>query len=581
MRPSARFLITVFCLGILLVPVLIYAQDMDDAELRLQEIRSAVDTDFYEKALNLIETGSADYPGDFRFPMIRGDLYEEQELYTLALESYKEAEVLDRTNSVELRMQLASTLGYLDQNFESLFYLESLVDEGESTLLDDLGWMYYKTHQPEKGIVRIRESLEKDFNRNLSLTLGTLYSEVNSPDLCRKYYLDAIWDAMEQQDSYFASVGFYNLSLAEKSFYDYEAAVDYATQSLELMDRAAGHLALGDLYMMKQSYIDAEREFREAVDLDKTPLSRTNLASLYRVQGRLDESLMEIRKIEEDNDESWMYYYGLNQDQFVMDLYKQFFEVYEGKVQQQLLFREWAVSARARRLLQLIENKGKALYYRTLYRSISFREGRSQLEGGSELRGSLTLASGAEGFPRQAEKYYLNALALEDFPQAVPWYDLVLGQELKDMDLLARAEQGLNPEWERQPLEDVLRSRVLLMRGNSREKNDILMRMYQMNPGSLVQYGLRLPLELQLSGEKASGLQKRRLERFLNRSGFLLIQGTGNTHVLRISISDSIKYTMSDPEGRVLYSGNTKVESKLSEELRNWVRGFRMEIFQF
>ena len=581
MRPSARFLITVFCLGILLVPVLIYAQDMDDAELRLQEIRSAVDTDFYEKALNLIETGSADYPGDFRFPMIRGDLYEEQELYTLALESYKEAEVLDRTNSVELRMQLASTLGYLDQNFESLFYLESLVDEGESTLLDDLGWMYYKTHQPEKGIVRIRESLEKDFNRNLSLTLGTLYSEVNSPDLCRKYYLDAIWDAMEQQDSYFASVGFYNLSLAEKSFYDYEAAVDYATQSLELMDRAAGHLALGDLYMMKQSYIDAEREFREAVDLDKTPLSRTNLASLYRVQGRLDESLMEIRKIEEDNDESWMYYYGLNQDQFVMDLYKQFFEVYEGKVQQQLLFREWAVSARARRLLQLIENKGKALYYRTLSRSISFREGRSQLEGGSELRGSLTLASGAEGFPRQAEKYYLNALALEDFPQAVPWYDLVLGQELKDMDLLARAEQGLNPEWERQPLEDVLRSRVLLMRGNSREKNDILMRMYQMNPGSLVQYGLRLPLELQLSGEKASGLQKRRLERFLNRSGFLLIQGTGNTHVLRISISDSIKYTMSDPEGRVLYSGNTKVESKLSEELRNWVRGFRMEIFQF
>nr|WP_230391486.1 MULTISPECIES: tetratricopeptide repeat protein [unclassified Oceanispirochaeta] len=554
---------------------------MDDAELRLQEIRSAVDTDFYEKALNLIEKGIADYPGDFRFPMVRGDLYEEQELYTLALESYKEAEVLDMTNSVELRMQLASTLGYLDQNFESLSYLESLVDEGESTLLDDLGWMYYKTHQPEKGIVRIRESLEKDFDRNLSLTLGTLYSEINSPDLCRKYYLDAILDALEQQDSYFASVGYYNLSLAEKSFYDYEAAVDYATQSLELMDRAAGHLALGDLYMMKQSYIDAEREFREAVGLDKTPLSRTNLASLYRVQGRLDESLMEIRKIEEDNDESWMYYYGLNQDQFVMDLYRQFFEVYEGKVQQQLLFREWGVSARGRRLLQLIENKGKALYYRTLYRNISFREGRSQLEGGSELRGSLTLASGSEGFPRQAEKYYLNALALEDFPQAEPWYDLVLGKELKDKDLLARAEQGLNPEWERQPLEDVLRSRVLLMRGNSREKNDILMKMYQMNPGSLVQYGLRLPLELQLSGEKASGLQKRRLESFLKQSGFRLIQGKGNALVLRISISDSIKYTMSDPEGRVLYSGNTKVESKLSEELRDWVRSFRMQVFQF
>jgi hypothetical protein len=584
-RPDIQLFLTFFFFSQILIPSPLLsdelAEDVSDAELRLQEIHSAVNADFYEKALNLIKKGKLDYPEDFRFPMAEGDLYEEQELYSLALEAYKEAEVFDVDNSVELRRKLASTLAYLDQNFQSLSYLESLLEEGEDALLDDLGWMYFKTHQPEKGIVLLREALEEEFDRNLSLTLGTLYSEMNSPELCRQYYLDAIWDAIDNHDSYFASVGYYNLSLAEKSFYDYESAFDYASESLDLMDRAAGHLALGDLYMMKQSYYDAEREFQEAVDLDKTPLSRTNLASLYRVQGRLDESLIEIKKIENGNDESWMYYYGLNQDQFIMDLYRQYFEVYEGKVNRLSLFREWGASAKFKRIYQLIDNKGKALYYRTLNRLLSLKEGRSQLEGGSELRGALTLASGAEGFSRQAEKYYLRALALEDFPQAGPWYDLVLGQELRDLDLLARAEKGLNPEWERLALEEVQRARVLLMRKNSREKDDILMKMYQMNPGALVQYGLRLPLELQLSGEKGTFMQKRNLKRILNQSGFRIISGTGNSIVLRINISDSIKYTMSDLEGAVLYSGNTEIESDLSEELKNWVRSFRMQAFQF
>jgi len=552
---------------------------MEERDLRLQEISSAAEGDFYQKALDLIDSGAADYPEDYRFPMARGDLYEEQKLYTLALESYREAEVLDLNKSVALRRQIASTLAYLDMNLESLSYLETLVDEGETSVLDDLGWMYFKTHQPEKGILRIRESLDREFDRNLSLTLGTLYSETNQPDLCRKYYLDAIRDAEDHQDSYFASVGYYNLSLAEKSFYNYEAAESYAAESLKLMDRSAGHLALGDLYMMKQSYIDAEREFREAVDLDKTPLSRTNLASLFRVQGRLDESLSELRKIEEENDGSWMYYYGLNQDQFVMDMYGQYYELYKGRVRQLKLFKEWDLSGRIERRLQIINNRGRAFYYHTLYRLLSFREGQSQLQGGSELRGSLTLAAGAEGFSGQSEKYYLRALALEDFPQAEPWYDLLLGQELKDSERLIRAGKGLDAEWERQPLEEVLRSRVLLMKGKSPEKDDLLMQIYLMNPGALTQYGLKLPVNLQLSGDfKAQGP---RLKRYLRQSGFRIVSGQSRGLVLRISFSDALKYTMSDPEGNVLFSGVIETETNLSRDFRIWLRRFRKQVFLY
>ncbi|MDC7235802.1 MAG: hypothetical protein PQJ58_21450 [Spirochaetales bacterium] len=571
-----------FLLALLLIPVPLFCQpEPSDRDTLLREIDAAGAADFYDKALSLIDQGVGLYPEDHRFPMLRGDLYEEQELYGMALESYREAEALDRDNSVELRTKLASVLGYLDRNFESLSYLEALVAEGSQALLDDLGWMYFKTHQPEKGIGPLQAALDDEFSRNLSLTLGTLYSELNDAEMCRKYYLEAIHDALDDQDSYFASVGYYNLSLAEKSFYDYEAAVDYASRSIDLMNRSAGHLALGDLYMMKQSFRDAEREFNEAVELDKTPLSRTNLAALYRIQGRLDESLFQIRKIEETDDDSWMYYYGLNQDQFVMDLYEQFSEAYEGKVQRLILFREWGVSARFQRISQIVVNKVKALYYRTLFRLLSYREGRSQLEGGSELRGALTLAAGAEGFSGQAEKYYLRALSLEDFSQAEPWYDLVLGDALKDETRLKLAQERFDPEWERQPLEDTLRSRAQLMRGRSPEKNEILSRMYRMNPGSLVQYGLKLPVVLDLSGSEASAPLERRIRRLLRGSGFYLPENREGLAVLRMNVGDRISYVFSDTDGTVLISGNLNVEDDLRNELRHWVRRFRSEAFQF
>ncbi|MDC7242298.1 MAG: hypothetical protein PQJ50_18230 [Spirochaetales bacterium] len=547
----------------------------EDPDSLLRQIASTGDAEFYDKALSLIEEGSAVYPEDYRFPMARGDLFESQELYDLALNSYREAEVL-APEDVELRRKTASALSYLDRNFEAVDYLESLLDEDD--VLDDLGWMYFKTHQPEKGVVLLEEALEKEFDRNLSLTLGTLYSELNSPELCRKYYLDAINDALKDSDSYFASVGYYNLSLAEKSFYDYEAAYTYARESLELMDRAAGHLALGDLYMMKMAFGEAEREFRQAVDFDKTPLSRSNLASLYLVQGRLDETLEQLKKIEEAvGDESWMYYYGLNQDQFIMDLYRQYYEVYKGKVNEILLMKTPGWRNGLRRTADLIVFKGKSLYYRTLYRVLALREGRSQLEGGSLLRGSLTLASGTEDFRAYSVRYYLRARDLEVFDQAEPWYDQMIGRERKDREMLLRAESAFDPEWEALAVSEGVREQVLLTRPGSRERDELVSRVYRANPGALLQYGLPLPLRLELTGSEMDSREKRGISRALRRSGVVLRSYDGVSLTLRVNLSETLQYTLSSREGEVLVSGSYPMDE--AGDIQGWAREFRAAAF--
>jgi len=535
--------------------------------------------DFFDKALDLMEKGIAEFPEDYRFYAAKGDLYKSRELYSMALESYRSAEMINPLDH-SLRRSIASTLGYLDQNFQALDYLEKLYREGDDSLLDDLGWMYYKTHQPEKGVLLIRKAVEKEFDRNLSLTLGTLYSELNNPVLCRKYYLEAINDALDAGDSYFASVGYYNLSLAEKSFYDYDAASDYASLSLGYMDRAGGHLALSDLLMQRGNYTAAEQEILKAVDLDETPLSRSNLVTLYLNTGQLVRALQELRRIEENQDRSWMYYYGLNQDQFTLDLYDQYSQIYEGLSRSVRLFHEWSGAGRWKRIRDFFTYTLKAGYYKILFRSMALREGQSQIEGGSLLRGYLTLGAASEGFRFFSGRYYRRAHTLEDFAQADPWYDLALGEEYRDADRLKKASDQFDPLWEVQQRDEALRKRALLLgSGKEADFDPIVLELYNRNPGGLIQYGLRLPLSVQFSGREVPGLE-RRLKRDLKKSGFILRQDTLSAMVLRIRIGESFQYVLSTREGQVKISGSSPDALSSRKSLEQWVRIFRGEVFQ-
>jgi hypothetical protein len=294
----------------------------------------------------------------------------------------------------------------------------------------------------------------------------------------------------------------------------------------------------------------------------------------------LTRALGELKKIEENKDDSWLYYYGLNREQFTLEQYYQYHLVYKGLSKQGGLFKEWGIKERWLRIRDLLSFSIKSIYYKILYQSLSFSEGRSQLEGGSLLRGNLTLAEAVEGVSSLSGKYYLKALALEGFPQAKSWYDLVLGREFKDLDLLKEAFEGFNPEWEIQPRNETLREMALLLgAGKAGYYDPIVLQLYSLNPGGLVQYGLKLPIFLQISGKDSDSRWNRNLKRFLKGSGFILRNNSESALILRVNRGDSLNYALSNNHGKVYVSGAVSENPDSSEVLRQWVRSFRSQVF--
>lgn len=556
----------------------------DSPEELLDRIDQAVEGQWYARAISLIEQGERRYPEDIRFPLAEGGLYQTRELYNLALDAFRKAEGLEPANRV-IREELAAVLGFLDRNEEALGYLESLVaEERVLRLADDLGWMYFKTHQPEKGISLLEAVLAEEFDRSAALTLGTLYSELNDRENCRKHYLEAIEDALEKGDRYFASVGYYNLSLAEQAFYDYESAIDYARLSLEQMERAGGYLALGDQYLTKGDYSRALEEILRAEALDDTPLSTMNLASFYRESGRLKEALALADSLSRSKDDSWMYYFGIDSRRFRADLNELFRDIHRGLFHRESLSGASGMRARAARLGRMGKSFFLALYYDAQFRLPAFRTGRDQRRRSSPLRGALTLAAAAEGVPSLAGKYLEEARALEaEFPASTPWYDLELGRETGDLVLLGRALEAFRPDWEARLVEEASRTILLRDRGlrSSSRGIEAAAEIYRQNPGGLRQYGLRLPLHPILTGPASERLS-RKLARQLSRQGFLATPAyEGGEIILRVHLlpEGALTYTAVRPGGAVLSSGRVEGSSSPSRAFFALSRRLAAELF--
>ena len=540
----------------------------ENAEQLLDEIELAVEGEFYSKAILLLDKGGALYPGDSRFPLAEGALYSERKLYNLALEAYEKAEILD-PGSRSIRQEIASVLGFLNRNEEALVYLEDLAAEkSDYRLVDDLGWLYFKTHQPEKGIPLLEKSLEEEFHKSVSLTLGTLYSEVNNQELCRKYYLKAIETALNEGDNYFASVAYYNLALAEQSFYSYEKAIHYARESLSRMERSGGHLVLGDLYLLKGDYDKAAEEIRKAEPLDKTPLSAISLASYFRMTGELEAALHLAEGLKESKDDSWMYYYGIDSQQFSLDLNEIFRNIYKGLYQIEKVTPQRGFLPSLKRLFRTGTYYGKFRFYQAQYRILAFRVGRRQWERSAPLRGALTLASAAGDFPQTATKYLREARELESgLPLSIPWYDLEIGRETGDLSLIYRALGSFQKEWEARLIEDSYRE-ILLSRNQDPSDSEgirAVLAVYRQNPGGLRQYGLKLPVSLNVTGEDSRYLN-RLLKRQLRSRGFILIPSpTGIEPVIRVHRpgAGDLQYSVTWPDGTSLASGREGVEKSL------------------
>ena len=518
------------CLLLLLAPGALAqapspSQPGRSADWYADEAEKAVAAENYESAVRILEQGKKEYPLSFRLNVLLGNLYYDKQLFKLALAEYQAADQKQGEDFYTLS-QIAHCYGKLNQEKKSIQTLEKVLElyPDSITTMDDLGWMYFKTFQLDKGETLLLEALERfGPDQGIYMTLGTLYSGLYDYESSRRYYLKAIKEAETTGDDYFSSVAYYNLSLLEHNFYHYNSALRYTEESIERADRSPGHLAKGELYLARMDFQRALAEYQRAQAKDTTPLSKVNLAILYQKFGQLELARRYAEEALRSEDLAWMYYYGTDLERHYKDIHELLADVYAG-----LARWEWVKPSAhlGERLLGLVRGLGYRLvsfYHRQKFRLYCLRVGRSYLEQNNLLDANWEFYRGGEGYPKVALKYLAQARVFETqvAPHSAVYYLQEEGKIGASTRLLEQTLAAFDPYWEKEGLAESLRLMVPLLKPGSAERREAAGRLYEINPGALLQYGFGLPLEVRVSlppGRDRDG-RVPHLLRFLRRAG--------------------------------------------------------------
>jgi tetratricopeptide (TPR) repeat protein len=545
------------------------SQQQESTDWYYEKARAAIEAENFQTAVEIIEEGKQRFPEVAELRLLLADLYYDKELYNLALSEYREAEQLQGEEYLTL-VQISRCYGKLNQEQDSISTLERILElypESVSSV-DDLGWMYFKTHQLEKGEQLLLEALERfGPDRGIYMTLGTLYSGMYDYENSRGFYLKAIEDALKEDDPYFASVAYYNLSLLEHSFYNYNSALRYTDESIQMSDRAPGHLARGELFQSRLDFTLALSEYQAAMVKDTTPLSKVNLALLYQKFGMLELSRRHAEEVLGSRDLAWMYYYGTDVERHLKDVHEILADVYDGLARRERVRPQIGIPQSMLKILRPIGYRLKAYYHRQKMRSYSLTVGHSYLQENNELDAFWEFYKANERYRRVALKYLRLArdLEVQVSPHAAAYYRQEEGKIRGSRELLERSIDDLDSFWEREGIFDSLKCLIPLLETGSPEQRQAVNRLFELNPGGLLQYGFALPLVID-PAVRGDGVMRRCI-RFLKRSGSeiapLLDEQGGFRYQLTLEREDDQRLRISlrkGGQGRLIFSQSLSLE---------------------
>jgi hypothetical protein len=559
------------CLSLLLLCPALSAIAQSSVEGSLEwydgRAKSAISDSNYEIAVKILSEAKLKFPLAPKINLELADLYYDKELYSLALDEYRAAEQKGSVNFNTLN-QIARSLGKLNRDKESIEYLSRILKLFPDSMetVDDLGWMYFKTFQLEKGEELLLDGIKKHgMQRDLTMTLGTVYSGMNNYELARRYYLASIDDALTAGDDYFASIAYYNLSLLEHNVFHYNSSLAYTEDSISMQDRASGHLARGELYQARMDYRAAMAEFEKSFQQDTTPLTRVNMAILNQRFGRLEPARRSAEEALATTDLAWMLYYGTDTTRHYKDIHEILADVYGGLAVTEATrptagFFDW-ISA----MLSSLRNRLVSWYHRLRFRLYSL-----QIGGEYDAEGRLEEAcweyyQANQPYREVAASYLAKCRAMETArtPHAEYYYLLEEGKLLGSAELLEKAAAGLDPFWEKEGIAEALAAAAAMRESGSPARRDALNRLYDINPGAFRQNGLGLPLRLIMEENAWGEKEKGRIFRYLKRAGSELSlsepAAEGFRFSLRLSLQNGGKavYAVTDTRtGRIVAEGS-------------------------
>jgi hypothetical protein len=559
---------------LLLPAAFLTAQSAAEGSLDWYSARSkeAISQSNYESAVNILQEARHKYPKASALDVALADLYYDKELFNLALDSYREAEGKGNQDFHTLN-QIARCYGKLGKDRTAIDYLTRILAAypDSSETMDDLGWMYFKTYQLEKGEKILKEGIGKfGVQRGMAMTLGTIYSGMNRYAASREYYLKSIDEALKVDDRYFASIAYYNLSLLEHGFYHYNSALRATDDSLSMEDRSSGHLARGELFESRMDYRGALGEYEKAYALDTTPLTKVNLAILHQRFGHLELARRYAEEALGARDLAWMLYYGTDVQRHYKDLHEILAAIHAGLSRVEASRPTSGPLDRGRALLSALSHRVISWYYGERSRLSSLAIGRQYLAEGraEEAYGEFYKAS--TPYREVAASYLTRARSMETArtPQAAPFYLMEEGKLTGSPPLLRDSIARFDPFWEKEAAADSLAALAPLLSrpASSAERRDALNRLYEINPGALLPHGLGLPLLVRVEENHGGRREIALIYRYLKRAHSELAgqadgrAAPGFRHLLtlRLGPGPAARFTVTETDsGRVVAEGSS------------------------
>ncbi len=470
------------------------------------KIDEAILNENYETAINLLNEAGDIFKDNPDFNIKLADLYFDKGMYNIALDEYLKAEV-KQPDSIYTLDQIQRCYDYLNEYENCILYLNKILvlDPDDLYAIDDLSWMYYKTYRFEQGVNLLLDALEKHgFSRNLSLKLGTLYFGMYDYKNSKKYYLeailDAIFDSISNYAPEFAAIGYYNLSLLEKRFYNFELALEYTNESINQSDRPTGHLSKGNLYQSRMNFHYALEEYQLGYLKDETPLSKINIAGLFLDFGFLDLAKEYAEQVFEQTDHSWIHLFGMDKTEHYQEIHELLADIYSGLANK-------AYYTPASNIIEKLSLLGESAHYNSLsyyhkqkYKILSILIAFANIKEGNLLDAYWQLYLINKDYPETALKYlnYAREAKVELIPHSASYYLLEEGRIKRAPELILEAMNEFDPYWEKQAVEESLIILADIYAKGTEKFRNVLSRLYKINPGAFIQNGYGLPIELDL-----------------------------------------------------------------------------------
>ncbi|HKL84845.1 MAG TPA: transglutaminase domain-containing protein [Treponemataceae bacterium] len=550
-QKGRSFILLFFILFSTFTSIKVHSQDLELSEI-LTSAKNAIHSENWENALTILSNGEKKFPNEGEISYLLGTIYFNASLYDSAYNAFSKAEIANYNYS-DLYLRLSDTATYLNKDEKAFFWIKKYLEIHPEDLYgwSSFGWLCYKTNRLEEGIVNLNRLIDiYGPDANLCASLANLYTASFNYDDAKKQYTRAIEISEERNQTYLSAIYFYNRSILEEIFYNFDLAYEDTIKSLNSLPRASGYLMQGELELKKLSFKAAFSLYMKAWNIDSSPLATIGVAETLLLAGHPSQALQYLKHALSRPDLFWIANYGTTTDQYKADVHKLERDIYK-----------YLINVEKRKVIHNFSTMINKTMYVWKYHFLAWKEDSffriHSKNVSQQYESTNSIQPRNSGIQLFIDSYYYQAfnsiriiskqhllrakeIETDHIPASLPSYLFEEGLANHDISLLDQAISTLNPVWEKKYLAEAVAERLKLTKKNEIEiYNKYISILYTICPSSFITHNISFPVTLSFSQAQNKKTKKQMsiFKKYLKSSRFIL--SDSSLYFLDIQINDS------------------------------------------